>query len=50
MTVEEVNYRIASVAPSQIEIEIIDPAQFKGSAELKLTIGSYLRISDDDGL
>jgi hypothetical protein len=44
------NYRIASVAPNQIEIEILDPIEFKGSSDVPLTIGSYLKIADDDGL
>jgi uncharacterized protein len=50
MQFQEPNYRVTSVAPSEIEIEILDPAGFKGDSHPRLVIGSYLRISDDDGL
>lgn len=49
MAAQDTNYRIASVSPNQIEVEILDPAQFKG-ANSQLMIGSYLKIADDDGL
>ncbi|MBB5061034.1 hypothetical protein HDF16_005770 [Granulicella aggregans] len=43
-------YRIVSVSPNQIEIEVLDPVSFKSKADIPLTIGSYLKISDDDGM
>jgi hypothetical protein len=50
MASEEIHYRIVSVAPNQIEVEILDPALFKASTQSQLSIGSYLKIADDDGL
>jgi hypothetical protein len=51
MDVQEVaDYRIVSVSPNQIEIEVLDPASFKSKGDIPLTIGSYLKISDDDGM
>jgi hypothetical protein len=47
---EAVDYRIVAVSPNQIELEVIDPATFKKGGVGPLTIGSYLKISDDDGM
>jgi DNA helicase HerA-like ATPase len=47
---EEADYRIVSVSPNQIELEVLDPVSFKSKGDIPLTIGSYLKISDDDGL
>ena len=44
------DYRIVSVSPNQIEIEVLDPASFKSHGDIPLTIGSYLKIADDDGM
>lgn len=39
-------FRILTVAPSLIQIEVLNPEQFKQDAS-DFTIGSYLKISDD---
>jgi hypothetical protein len=39
-------FRILTVAPSLIQIEVLNPDQFKQDA-IDFTIGSYLKISDD---
>ena len=39
-------FRILSVAPTLIQIEVLNPEQFKQDAS-DFTIGSYLKISDD---
>lgn len=44
------NYRISSVTPSTITIDVLDPAAFKEEHPQPLTIGTYLHISDDNGL
>ncbi len=44
------NYKIVSVAPNLIQIEVLDTAAFKSSADSELSIGSYLKISDDNDL
>ena len=39
-------FRILTVAPSLIQIEVLNAEQFKQDAS-DFTIGSYLKISDD---
>lgn len=39
-------FRILTVAPNLIQIEVLDADQFKQDAS-DFTIGSYLKISDD---
>lgn len=43
-------YRIAAVTPNLIQIEVIDTDAFKANPDTALSIGSYLRISDENGL
>lgn len=45
-----VDYRVIAVSPNEIELEVIDPASLKADAAGSLAIGSYLKISDDDGM
>lgn len=47
---ENVDYRVIAVSPNQIELEVLDPASFKKGDVGSLTIGSYLKISDEDGM
>ena len=44
------NYKVITVAPNLIQIEVLDTAAFKSSADSELSIGSYLKISDDNDL
>src|SRR5580704_338578 len=41
--------RVSSVSQNLIQIEVMDAAEFKNQTERRLTIGSHLHISDDDG-
>jgi DNA helicase HerA-like ATPase len=41
--------RVSSVSQDLIQIEVIDTAEFKNQTGRRLTIGSHLHISDDDG-
>lgn len=41
--------RVSSVSQDLIQIEVMDAAEFKNQTERRLTIGSHLHISDDDG-
>jgi Cdc6-like AAA superfamily ATPase len=43
-------YRISSVTPSTITIDVLDHDAFKTAYPQPLTIGTYLRISDDNDL
>lgn len=43
-------YRISSVTPSTITIDVLDHEAFKATYPQPLTIGTYLQISDDDDL
>ncbi|MCK4871927.1 MAG: ATP-binding protein [Phycisphaerales bacterium] len=42
--------KVISVSQNLIQIEILDPAELKKQPEQRLTIGTYLKIADDDGL
>lgn len=44
------NYKVITVAPNLIQIEVLDTSAFKSSADSELSIGSYLKISDDNDL
>jgi len=44
------NFRIIGVAPNQVDIEVLDPKEFKSESGESLRIGSFLRIFDNDGL
>lgn len=44
------NYRVVGVSPNLIQIEVIDTNEFKKAGEARFSIGSYLRISDDNNL
>jgi len=41
--------RVASVSQDLIQIEVLDSTEFKNQTGRRLTIGSHLHISDDDG-
>lgn len=41
--------RVSSVSQDLIQIEVMDAAEFKNQTGRRLTIGSHLHISDDDG-
>jgi len=43
-------YRVVAVTPNLIQIEVIDTNAFKATAATALSIGSYLRISDENRL
>lgn len=43
-------YRVIAVTPNLIQIEVIDTDAFKANAENTFSLGSYLRISDENGL
>lgn len=44
----EDNYRITSVSPNLVQIEVLDTAKFSADHGSTLTLGSYLKISDDN--
>ena len=41
--------RVSSVSQDLIQIEVLDATELKNQMGRKLTIGSHLYISDDDG-
>lgn len=41
--------RVSSVSQDLIQIDVLDAAEFKNQTGRRLTIGSHLHISDDDG-
>lgn len=41
--------RVCSVSQDLIQVEVLDSTEFKNQTGRTLTIGSYLKISDDDG-
>lgn len=42
--------RVISVAQDLIQIEVLDPNELKKETSQPLTIGTYIKIADDDGL
>lgn len=42
-------FKVCSVSPDLIQVEVIDIAEFKKKCSGSVTIGSYLKISDDIG-
>jgi hypothetical protein len=44
------NYRVVSVSPNLIQVEVIDVDEFKAGGSNQLSIGSYLKISDHDAI
>lgn len=47
MTTED-NYRITSISPNLVQIEILDTVKFSAEHGASLTLGSYIKISDDN--
>lgn len=42
--------KVISVSQDLIQIEVLDPSELKKQSNQRLTIGTYLKIADDDGL
>ena len=43
-------FKVIGVSPNLIQIEILDIEEFKKSHDKKLSLGSYIKITDDKGM